>query len=343
MGRKKNYFLKKEEDFFFKEFRCMHNHLVNIVILNYNGVEYLKKIIPPILNLDYSNYEIIVVDNGSSDESIIFLKKFNSILIIENGDNLGYGLGKNIGVSKAKGEYVLLLDNDILINDRDILKKLIENYSSETAFMQITLVDEGENKTRYYGVYFPWHGITFLNEFIEIKKILNYSKKLVDIPAATGGCMFFKKSVWEEIGGFDESQMFNIDDVDIGPRSYLFGYKNVLFTKDYFIHLKGRSAVSVENFIFRFKYLFSGHARAMIKNYKYRNVLLRLPFLLLFIFIKTIRDVIKRKSIKIFYAFLFSLYLFIKNLQETLRQRKIIQGKRIIKDDIFLKIKSPKF
>lgn len=319
------------------------NPLLSIVILNYNGEKYLKRTLPPLFGLSYPNYEILVIDNNSTDDSLEFLKTLEQIKIIENKVNLGFSRGKNIGVSNAKGDYVLLLDNDILIRDKNILNILIDNYSNKFAFMQIPLLDENESKTQYYGVYFPWHGITFLNKFIEMNKILNYPEKIIKVPAVTGGCMFFRKSVWNEIGGFDESQMFNIDDVDIGPRSYLFGYKNVLFTKNYFTHLRGRDSVSAENFIFRFKYLFSGHARAIVKNYKYRNILLRLPLLFLFIFVKTIRDVIKWKSPKVFYAFLFSFYLFIKNLPETLRQRKIIQKKRIVKDDIFLKIKSPKF
>ena len=89
--------------------------LVSVVMLNYNGLKYLKETIPPILELDYPNYEFIIVDNGSTDGSIEFINEFEKIRLIENGENLGYSNGKNIGVWEAKGEYILSLDNDILI------------------------------------------------------------------------------------------------------------------------------------------------------------------------------------------------------------------------------------
>ena len=88
---------------------------ISVVMLNYNGLNYLKKTMPPILKLDYPNYEFIIVDNGSTDGSKEFIKKFRKIRLIENHKNLGYSKGKNIGVKHAKGDYVLLLDNDILI------------------------------------------------------------------------------------------------------------------------------------------------------------------------------------------------------------------------------------
>src|SRR3989344_5058951 len=92
--------------------------LISVIMLNYNGLKYIKRTIPQILKLDYPNYEFIIVDNGSADGSIEFIKEMQiksekvKIRLIENGENLGYSKGKNIGVKHAKGEYVLLLDND---------------------------------------------------------------------------------------------------------------------------------------------------------------------------------------------------------------------------------------
>ena len=86
--------------------------LISIVILNYNGLNYLKKTIPPILDLDYHNYEIVVVDNGSDDESIDFLRNHKRIRLIENKVNYGYSKGKNIGVKNAKYDYICFMDDE---------------------------------------------------------------------------------------------------------------------------------------------------------------------------------------------------------------------------------------
>ena len=90
---------------------------ISVVMLNYNGLKYIKKTIPSILKLSYSNFELIVVDNGSTDGSIDFLKKNKEVLLIDNRENLGYSVGKNIGIKHAHGEFIFLIDGDILIEN----------------------------------------------------------------------------------------------------------------------------------------------------------------------------------------------------------------------------------
>ena len=95
---------------------------ISIVVLNYNGLKYLQRTIPALLKIDYPAYEIIIVDNASSDKSINFLENFEGIKIVRNKKNYGCCKGKNIGIKKATGEYILLLDNDILLENRNSLK-----------------------------------------------------------------------------------------------------------------------------------------------------------------------------------------------------------------------------
>src|SRR5260221_7257664 len=110
--------------------------LITIVILNYNGEKYLQITLPQLSKLTYPNIEIIIVDNGSKDRSIIFLEQQENITLIKNSTNLGYSAGKNQGIKAAKGEYVFLLDEDIFIDDLDLLQILLENYKANTGFIQ---------------------------------------------------------------------------------------------------------------------------------------------------------------------------------------------------------------
>jgi GT2 family glycosyltransferase len=327
----------------YKNIKETNSVLVSIVLLNCNGAEYLKKTIKALLDLEYDNCEIIVVDNGSVDESLAFLRSFTQIKIIENRENLGYSKGKNIGVKYAHGEYILLLDNDILVVNNDILPKLLNLYKSdpEIGFIQVPLLDLGQETTKHYGLFYSIYGVNSHQKLVNKKSILNLQAENVLIGSPTGGCIFFKKNLWDMLGGLDESQGFNIDDVDIGPRASLFGYKSVLFTKDYFIHL-GINNVNVKNvYSKRFKFVFSGHARSMIKNYKIKNLLLRLPLLYFFHLLKSVRYAIKRKDLDILFSFFYSNVFFIKNLPETIERRIALQANRTVKDDIFLKIKPP--
>jgi len=316
---------------------------ISVVMLNHNGLKYLKKTIHPILKLDYSNYEFIIVDNGSTDGSTAFIKKFKKIKLIENKENLGYSKGKNIGVKNAKGKYILLLDNDILIKDKDVLNELSKKYKRSMGFIQILLLDINQKKTKHYGLYFSIYGVNSHQKSINIKNILKQSKNLIKIPSPTGGCMFFNKNNWNKIGGFDESQKFNIDDIDIGPRAFNLGYKNFLYTKKYFIHLGVKNAKTNKIYAKRFNLIFSGHGRSMIKNYNIKNLLLRFPVFFLFQLSKAIKYSFKRKTFAVFTSFIKSIKLFLKNLPDTLKQRKKIQSERKIKEDLFLKIKTPRF
>ena len=269
--------------------------LISVVMLNYNGLKYLKKTIHPILKLDYSNYEFIIVDNGSTDGSIKYIKKFKKIRLIENGENLGYSQGKNIGVKNAKGEYVLLLDNDIKIIHPQTLNKLINIYTDQVGFLQIPFLDVGKNKTSYYGLFPSLYGFNLHKKEINIKKIINLKEDLIKILSPTGGVMFFNKKIWVDVGGLDESQKFNIDDIDIGTRIYLKGYTNYLYTKDYLIHLGVTNTKNNQDYINRFKLLFSGHFRSIVKTYGIINLLLRFPFIISFYFIKAIRYSFKKE------------------------------------------------
>jgi GT2 family glycosyltransferase len=316
--------------------------LISVVMLNYNGLNYLKRTIHPILNLAYPNFEFIIVDNGSTDGSLEYIREFKEIVLIEVGKNLGYSKGKNIGVKNAKGEFILLLDNDILINDQNLLNKLNSLSEKYNSFIQPVFVDFGDERTKHYGIFYSIYGTNWHKHSLHYTAFKDCSD-LIPIGASAGGVMFFKKDIFVKIGYFDESQMFNLDDFEIGMRLWIMGHNVYLYTKTNVTHLGVNHSKNVDNYSNRFKLMFSGKARAIIKNYRMKNILFLFPIMLLFLFLKSIRFSFKKRSFKIFFAFLWSVSFFIKNLSDTLKQRKIIQSKRVINEDVFLKIKPPKF
>src|SRR6056297_3018966 len=291
---------------------------ISIVMLNYNGLKYIKKTIPPLLDMSYPDYEILIVDNGSTDGSIEYIKKQKKIRLVKNKRNLGYSKGKNIGVENSKGKYVLLLDNDILVRNKNIIEELLKTHKKEknSGFVYVPVKDRNKKKINAYGLFFTFYGSN-LNlkplKFNSIKKIKNKY-----IPSPDGKNMFFRKEVWEELGGFDESQSFNLDDIDIGPRAWIYGYKNILHNKDFFMHLGIGHTFSAEEYSKRFKLLFSGHSTSMFKNFKTKNIIKIFPVFFIFCFIKSIRYSYKKRSLRVFLAFLSSIILFMKKIKNTL-------------------------
>src|SRR3989339_346256 len=107
----------------------MNKPLVYILILNWNGKEDTLECLSSLKKIDYPNYKTIVIDNGSTDDSVkIINKKYPKIKIIENKKNLGYAEGNNVGIRyalKNKADYVLILNNDTIV-DKKFLTELVK-------------------------------------------------------------------------------------------------------------------------------------------------------------------------------------------------------------------------
>ena len=91
---------------------------VSVIILNWNGLKYIHECINSVLEQIYTNIEILIVDNASTDSSLIECRdRYKSISIIENKKNFGFAKGMNIGIAEATGDYILLLNTDVYLRD----------------------------------------------------------------------------------------------------------------------------------------------------------------------------------------------------------------------------------
>jgi GT2 family glycosyltransferase len=105
---------------------------VSIIILNYNGGQNVIECIESVMNIDYPNYEIIVVDNASTDVSLKNIKiKYSSVKIIENRNNLGVPEGYNVGIRESNAAFLLLLNDDAVVG-KNILKDLVNVILADT-------------------------------------------------------------------------------------------------------------------------------------------------------------------------------------------------------------------
>ena len=321
--------------------------LVSLIILNHNGLNYLRRTIPAILELKYPNLEIIVVDNSSQDGSLEFLRKQKKITIIENTSNLGYSKAKNIGVSKSNGKYLLMLDEDILVTDVDIVSKLISFYSKldKPAFVNIPLVDElslSSGYTKRYGGYYSIFGIKY-NKKICIKKILEHKGSPIQTAVSFGGNLFTEKKVWDDLGGFDESQRFNLDDDDISLRARVIGYNNYLYNNVFFIHLGMDRRTNKHSYRQKYLFYFPGKAKAIIKNFQVQTIFYMLPLFTFRATVKTLKQTICFLDPLILYVFFKSIIFLFSDLKKTLKKRETIQFKRAVRDRSILTIKVPEY
>ena len=192
---------------------------VYIILLNWNSGEITKECINSLLRIDYFNYEIIVVDNGSTDGSLQALKcLFPDVIFIENDKNLGFTGGNNVGMQFALGheaDYVLILNNDTIV-ERNFLKELIRAAESDP--------DVGVTTCKIYSYDEPdklWAAGGGVNKFW-LKSYPygagEFDKGQYDIPCkvefVSGCCMLVKRRVIETVGMFDERFFAYSEDLD---------------------------------------------------------------------------------------------------------------------------------
>ena len=214
--------------------------LVSIIIANYNGLELLKKCLMSLSKIQFTNYEIILVDNNSSDNSVNYVtKNFPQIILIKLDENKGFAEPNNIASKIAKGEYLLFLNNDTIVTENFLteLLNVIKNNEKIAICQSLLLKPGGE--------------IDSCGDFIDPLGVV-YSSKTIpkteqEISSAKGACMLIRKVIFDELNGFDEKFFASFEDVDIGWRSWIKGYEVILSPKSIVYHLGGQTTDKIKS------------------------------------------------------------------------------------------------
>jgi len=211
-----------------------NNPLVSVIIVNYNGKTYLEKCLESLMKINYKNYEIILVDNNSTDTSIEFVKNtYPSITIIKLNDNYGFAEPNNIGAKNAKGDYLLFLNNDTEVNP-DFIEEMVKVLKQDPKIaicQSLLLKPNGEVDSSGDFIDTMGRAYSSKNKVNEVKKILS----------ARGASMMARKDLFWELGGFDKIFFASFEDVDLGWRAWIWGYKIVLVPNSIVYHKGGQT------------------------------------------------------------------------------------------------------
>ena len=318
--------------------------LVSIIIVNYNGRNLVANCIESILKNNYSNYEIIVVDNASSDGTISFLRskfsnhlKFIKIQRLEK--NFGPARARNEGVNIANGKYIGFLDNDTEVDSNWIIEAIKEFESDEKiGIIQCKLLLlKQQKKIDYAGEYIGQNGFLIHRaEFHEID-IGQYNQN-VEILAAKSAGMFIRKDAFEKIGGFDEDYFIFVEETDLGWRSWLMGYKSIFCFSSVVYHLFSTTKDIIDkntnNHLVRFHGT-KNYIMTLIKNFGFRQLIFTLPIHIM-IWLGLAAFLIIRGSFRSGFNIFRGISWNIINLHKTLNKRRNIQSRRVVPDRILL-------
>ena len=310
--------------------------LISVCILNHNWEKRLPKSIPSILSQEYNNLEILFLDNWSTDKSLEYIEQFKEIKIIKNNTNLWTSGWRNKLASQCIWKYILFLDNDIELTGKDFLNKILDDYKElkEQNIWVIFPISQMEWSTKISSTWLYFNKLQKNINFHDIYKTWFHPR-----PWFSWQSFFMEKETFTKTWGFDEKYLFNMDDYDLSARLYNMGYTIYLDSNLYIIHHWIDTRSSGKSQWWKNQSYFCGFCRMIAKNYLTKNILKWGFISVWWIFIKTVKQTIKYKSLLPLKWFLISVKNFFRDLPDTLRQRKYWQKRRKTNDDIFLKIK----
>ena len=253
---------------------------VSVVIVNYNGRKYLYDCLSSLSTLDYpgDKLEILLVDNGSSDGSGEYVARhFPDVRLLRLPQNMGFARGNNIGVQAAQGEYVAFLNTDMRV-DPGWLTELVRVVQSESDVVCVgsKILSWDGNALDFAGGALNFYGMGFQPE----ESPSGEADTPYEVLFACGGAMLINRQVFLESGGFDENYFAYFEDVDLGWRLWLLGYRVLLAPRSIAFHhghATGKRFASEKRAL-----LYERNALyTVIKNYESRNLSRILPVALL--------------------------------------------------------------
>ncbi|HJP63897.1 MAG TPA: glycosyltransferase family 2 protein [Mucilaginibacter sp.] len=227
---------------------------VAIVILNWNGIKYLRDFLPSVLTSSWPNLDIIVGDNGSTDGSVDFLKQnFPTVQIVQNDQNYGFTGGYNRVLEKVDADYFILLNSDVEVHAGWISPVISLMESDPLIAAAVPKIKAFAEKDHFEhagaaGGFIDVYGYPFCRGrmFYEIEQDKGQYEQSGEIFWASGAAMFVKKKCWVEAGGFDDRFFAHMEEIDLCWRLKNMGYK-VMYCAESEVYHVGGGTLNTEN------------------------------------------------------------------------------------------------
>jgi GT2 family glycosyltransferase len=321
---------------------------VTVIVLNWNGKRFLQKCIGSLLDQEYLTYEVLLVDNASTDNSIEFVQGLfgnpPKLRILSLQENYGFSKGNNIGIkSCTKSDYVIILNNDTEV-EKNFVKKMVQTAEISPEIGSVGPKILFNNKKMWFSQKFTNNGfiVPYFLQTIMNKKLEEISNSFNTNLSNSGCAVLYRKSIIDKIGGFDEDFWSNWEDWDLGYRINIAGFKSVCIPDPLVYHVGGGSEGSSPE---RFVRIYRNELFMYFKNYDTKSLLFRFPFLL-FVFqpiyhlvwflqrlLARSPELYRGREFDYFISRERALFSFLCNLKIFIKKRYLVQKIRKTSDD----------
>lgn len=312
--------------------------MVTIIIVNWNGFSNLKECLESLRKITYRDIELVIVDNGSTDNSVDYIKKqkavFRKLVLVENDKNLGFAQGNNLGYLPSKGDLLLFLNNDTLV-EKDFLEPLIKKITSDPkigAVQPKILAYPQRNIIDSVGSYLLPTGFLY---HLGHKKLdqprYNFGSEIFTMK---GACMLFKRKVLEKVGLFDRDYFAYFEETDLCQRAWLAGYKILYVPESKIYHKGGETAKSLNPSFIQF-HSFKNRIFTYLKNFESSYLLkIAIPHLIFCELISTLYLLTLKFSLGL--AIQKAIFWNILHFKKILQEREKIAKIRKVSDSDFI-------
>jgi GT2 family glycosyltransferase len=246
---------------------------VTVIILNWNGQEYLAGCLPPLFAQTFTDFTVVVVDNGSTDGSVAFVRqRFPQVQLIENRVNLGFAAANNQAIRATQSEFVALLNNDTQV-DRTWLAALVNALRADPgcgmAAAKMLLADQ-PGVIDSAGIAIDRTGLAW--------GITESGPH--EIFGPSGGAALYRRAMLDEIGLLDEDFFAYLEDVDLAWRAQWAGWRAVYVPEAVVLHRHSATSNRIPHL--KSRLLGRNKIWLLAKNYPYPQVLWYLPLIFLY-------------------------------------------------------------
>jgi GT2 family glycosyltransferase len=307
---------------------------VSVIILNYNGVPFIRNLMLSLAGQTFRDFEIVFVDNGSTDDSIMILQHILKnvwcedikVRIITNNSNIGYCAGNNVGLKHSTGDYIVFLNNDVFV-ELSWLKNLVGvlNINPSVGACQSLILFAKTKEVQSAGMLFDIYGWSLGIQNIKAVNVDN-----VFYPMGTS--VIVRKSILDLCDGFDES-IFS-GDYDLGWRIRLNGYRILSSVNSICHHFGGYATKTLYAHPDQFYEACRERIYVLAKNYSLSKAVFRIPVSTMLMFLASIVWCYRTRR-NYLASLLKALMWNLRNLKQlTVKREKIQRDRRITDTEI---------
>ena len=253
---------------------------VTVIIPNYRGEKYIRGCLDSLREQTEKDFRVIVVDNLSKDGSTDIIKQeYPEVTLIELSDNFGFSRAVNEGIKASDTPFVILLNNDTKADSRFVESLLSVIKEDDRIFSVASRMLQMLQPDRLDGAGDLYCALGWAYARGKDRSAVRY-KTRADVFAACGGGAIYRRKILDEIGWFDEFHFAYLEDVDIGYRARIMGYRNV-YTPDAVVYHLGSGASGSRYNDFKVRLSARNNMYIVMKNMPTPQIILNLPFLLI--------------------------------------------------------------